>query len=383
MKGMRYITAIIATMVAFAVAASDKKLDELISKLDVKNYVEFIDRSNPANFWNAIRAYDDDLQELIKACSEETRKAVKAKNIVAKSVYYQDIYNNNKIIDFDSEVLDKIKMALCGNNDGCPHISIVSEKSTISYSYPNGYIFLSESLFNQLDNDAMIMGFASREMAHITMQHTLSSLYYAFNPSKRNNAMTGLVSILYGTYDIYSEEESPSSGISINNNMIDDFFKEFYSTGSLTMQYKYSREQEIQADIVAYRFLEWCGIGGEHYIKALKELQNRYVNIQEGDNDYPTTKYRIELLEYIHKGEYEQPIEKRYERMWYFLLTNGYKGLVEKEDFLNWIYKDKNLNSVYNALSHGGYPGLGSSKEFKKMVKGEVESIKYTDDIYR
>lgn len=97
--------------------------------------------------------------------------------------------------------------------------------------------------------------------------------------------------------------------------------------GRFRMQY--SREQEIEADIVAYRFLEWCGIGGDVYIRMLKDYGKATGDYREGELDkttyselfhainsggspsrktrmmdsHPTTVSRIELLEYMAAGE--------------------------------------------------------------------------------
>lgn len=390
MKGMRYITVIVATMVAFAVPASDKKLDELISRLDVKNYVEFIDRGNPANFWNAISENDETFQKLCHDLEKEKSMALKAQKSIAEMAAIDNAYNNPICIQSYDSLMTILKDGLYANS---PDMSI-SAFGVIPYYSPNafaspfGKIFITDLMLERQNYDYnRLLGLAAHEMCHYILQHTFTR-YYALNKRERRNTIIAAIGTTVVTAaHIYGAAKTAEAGITLDvGPAIADAANDFNNAAKAATEnyhYEYSREQELQADIVAYRFLEWCGIGGEHYIEALKALQSRYSDIQESESDHPTTKYRIELLEYIHSGEYEPTMEKRYERMWCFLHNHGYNGLVAKEDFQKWICKDKNCESVYEALLHRGYPGLGSSKEFKKMVKGEVESIKYTDDIYR
>ena len=85
------------------------------------------------------------------------------------------------------------------------------------------------------------------------------------------------------------------SVISGNDALIDAF-----SLRTILSNYKYSREQEIEADILAYRFLEFMGVSPEDYIKALENLvENNYELLKYTDDkfsDHPFIMHRINIL---------------------------------------------------------------------------------------
>ena len=66
-------------------------------------------------------------------------------------------------------------------------------------------------------------------------------------------------------------------------------------------QFKYSREIELQADIVAFRLLDWIGIGGERMKEALTLLADPFEYSSDLDNHY-TMSQRIAVLEQLEKG---------------------------------------------------------------------------------
>ena len=74
---------------------------------------------------------------------------------------------------------------------------------------------------------------------------------------------------------------------------------------SFYYQFKYSRWQEIEADLMAYRFCEAIGLGGYSYIMALQLLNETdlYMKADRTD-DHPTMAYRIAFLKWIYANEH-------------------------------------------------------------------------------
>ena len=72
-------------------------------------------------------------------------------------------------------------------------------------------------------------------------------------------------------------------------------------------QFKYSRSQEIEADLAAYRFCEAMGLGGYTYIMALQLIcdknEEKVLKAKKSDT-HPTTLYRIFLLKYLFNKEH-------------------------------------------------------------------------------
>lgn len=62
----------------------------------------------------------------------------------------------------------------------------------------------------------------------------------------------------------------------------------------------YSPRQILEADIVAYRFMQWATGSGDSYIRAL-QLAGNDIDATSGfeGTDYPTVAERVALLRYM------------------------------------------------------------------------------------
>ena len=106
---------------------------------------------------------------------------------------------------------------------------------------------------------------------------------------------------------IYGANNGVSYNSSFYNNMAvtaTNLYRTIYGT-ALYFQFKYAREQEIESDLIAYRFCEAIGIGGYAYIMALQLLDENdlYMRVDKTDN-HPTLGYRIAFLKYIYSMEH-------------------------------------------------------------------------------
>ena len=67
---------------------------------------------------------------------------------------------------------------------------------------------------------------------------------------------------------------------------------------TLKYSFKYSREQEIEADLFAYRFLENLGCA-EEFINGLRILGTQYDVIYSEYSNHPTISERINFLKFV------------------------------------------------------------------------------------
>ena len=73
----------------------------------------------------------------------------------------------------------------------------------------------------------------------------------------------------------------------------------------------YGKKQEIEADIIAYRYLEWIGIGGDAYIQMLKLIDSDLEIFQNSGESHPLTSERIALLQYMTSDEWKKWKEEK------------------------------------------------------------------------
>ncbi len=72
---------------------------------------------------------------------------------------------------------------------------------------------------------------------------------------------------------------------------------------SLRYKYRYSREEESEADIAAFHFMEFMGYGGEHVVSMLRKIANLYGDHPTGDyDDHPSFAFRIQVLTAMLNG---------------------------------------------------------------------------------
>lgn len=78
-----------------------------------------------------------------------------------------------------------------------------------------------------------------------------------------------------------------------------------FKEDSYLFRFKYDRQQEIEADILAYRFCEAMGLGAYTYIMALQLLDegDPYLSASAED-DHPPLAFRLGLLKYLYKMEH-------------------------------------------------------------------------------
>lgn len=63
------------------------------------------------------------------------------------------------------------------------------------------------------------------------------------------------------------------------------------------------QEQELEADLMAFRFLEWSGRDGREYIETLKILEANYpyqmTEEEKEISDHPPLRERITFLQFV------------------------------------------------------------------------------------
>ena len=78
------------------------------------------------------------------------------------------------------------------------------------------------------------------------------------------------------------------------------------SASAFYFQFKYSRAQEIESDLMAYRFCEAVGIGGYAYIMALQLLgENDLYMKADKTADHPTLSHRVAFLKWLYNSEHK------------------------------------------------------------------------------
>lgn len=174
---------------------------------------------------------------------------------------------------------------------------------------------MTSALVNRcLNSQQLLLGICAHEMTHYLCQHSLVELWQTYKKERSNQIWGGIAAGLYVAGMSAAAVATSYSGSSYS----DSFYNNIGRTGTQLFEaiadashyykFKYSRSQEIEADITAYRFCEAIGIGGYSYIMALQLIFDDGVVIMKTrkSDTHPTLTYRIELLKHLFNKEHNR-----------------------------------------------------------------------------
>lgn len=302
---MKHLIIVLVTFWATSVcvAAQNKKFDKLINEFDVIEYVEHLEKNRPDLFWDAVWRNNENLNKLYDAITKKKSTALDAqKDLYEAALFSADYYNSLPIsIDYQF-VADTLLKRICIKpifRDAEMHI--IESDEINAFSCPNGkmYVTTASIMCDNIPIEGML-GICAHETAHFLLQHSLEGAYAFRKKEKKNKIIAGVVSAVDAAANAYAQANGAvgdESWDNVNERMESNII--WAGNNALKYRYRYSREQEIEADIIAYRFLEYMGWEGEHYINALKAIGYENDVFYDDTSDHPTTEFRVKFLEYM------------------------------------------------------------------------------------
>ena len=137
--------------------------------------------------------------------------------------------------------------------------------------------------------DEMIIGMVAHEYAHIYLNHILQNSYLRSKVEGHHISTLGIIGGAIGGA-IYGMASGNAIALWMpKGKNINDYNTKFY------------REIELEADLIAYRFMEWSGIGGEHYLRLLRMIGAKDPEGYLGDKNsyYTSHQERIKFINYV------------------------------------------------------------------------------------
>ena len=167
-----------------------------------------------------------------------------------------------------------------------------------AYCTPDGHVNINYGLVKRLQQDpGMLCGVVAHEVCHYMYRHMLVHEYKSLKKEKQN--VLGAAFSAAGASMLNGVAAAAGKPNENADEEIQGFFDKAIEETELA-RYKYSREEEAEADIVAYRFLEWIGTDPGKMIEALERINTDYLRSgDEKESDHPTTKFRIEMLKQL------------------------------------------------------------------------------------
>ncbi len=286
---------------SWAKSSPEKEYEKLIKKYDIDSLAKTANTIE--EFWEYSRNRNERFAKFFIDSQKKKKATVKANQELSLAFSQARPYIKNLpyVTSGSTDTLQAYLLDDLGVLSLFPATSIYivdEDEEFNAFSLPDGRIFIETGI---LLEDEMtyygLLGICAHEFAHFLFQHVLVNNYETIKAQKKNAIIAGVVAAVETGASIYGM----MNGVR-DDNLGESIITQLESPNieAEKFRFKYSREQEIEADIVAFRFLDFIGVGGEYYIKTL-ELLDKLTIEYYGETDHPSTKFRIGLLEYMRE----------------------------------------------------------------------------------
>ena len=292
--------------------------EDYIAKFDIKDFLTDISNDNPSAFWDRLEFYNVNYQNLLKALNKKKVKnslsnainEINSVESVVKSRLY--LFNPYQVSDFE----EYLKIQLLGKRSPKVDLRIYPAEEANAFATPYGQIYLTEGIVRRYHfSDELLLAVCAHEITHYLCFHSLVSLWQSTEKERKNEIWGAIAAGINAAAMAGAGLYAASNGVSYEQNywdsigIISEGLIEAFEKDAYYFKFKYTRNQEIESDIIAYRFCEAMGISGYAYIMALQLLGDSDVYLRASStSDHPTTAYRILLLKYLFEKDHPKDL---------------------------------------------------------------------------
>lgn len=287
-----------------------RQFDEYIRKYDIKTEVNSTDKIINDEYWNVLERESPSLRLLSTALARHKIPKTLARAINEISLGEKDMNNTLSLCapQQKGKFEESLVGDLFGDDNSLTDFRIYNASEPNAFATPYGQIYLTSGIVRRFHADHnLLLGVCAHEATHFICQHSLISKWQEYEKVRRNNIWAGIAAGLYAASMVATSVYGAVNGARYDYNHYDNIARttldivDAFRLDAYYFQFKYSREQEIESDIVAYRFCESMGVGGYAYIMALQMLGDNDLYMKaDRTADHPTLTYRILLLKHLH-----------------------------------------------------------------------------------
>lgn len=302
----RFIT-LLLILINLAVYAqiNEQQIEKTISRLDVADTV--INAPSHAEFWQLLQMSNKAYHKAVKSLRGSSDRDIKRRLIqtLADSHSY---FTNVPVRQATYERCERmVEASGIRRVNPLATLTITDEVDISSFGYPNGYLFITGALYDALDGDSLaLQGLLAAELAHYALQHAYAHAKAEKGRARRHRFLKiAGATVLAGASIIadhatdgnFPAELGVSAAVMIG-----------ISDTPQRHRLEYTPEQIIEADIIAYRFMQLDG-NGRAYINALRHVGHDLDVTAGYDNNYLSVTDRIAILEYLDSGRRPRKIK--------------------------------------------------------------------------
>jgi len=290
--------------------------------------------------------------------------------------FYEKLEKNNLLIHNPriSNYVNRVGNVVLANSPKAPfefQFFVINSSAINAFATPGGYVYVNKGLINLVEKESEFAGVLAHEIAHINARHIAAIIEKS---TKMNIA--ALAAILAGAFLGGSGEAAAA-------------VTTFSMAAVTSMNLKYSREHEEEADRLGMSYLVASGYDGKSMLDFLK-IMRRYEFYSKSVPSYflthPGTDERIRyldgLLQVRYRNKGKESIIGRLKRIQVYLLFNGNNPELKLDQFQSAVANNPtDVDDLYGlALTQ---EKLGMTAESIKIFKRALKLSPNDEDIVR
>lgn len=303
-RGLILLITLTLSISSFA-ANPEKQYNKLINNFDVADEAKAVEKNAPAEFWQTML----DHNALLKKFGTDIQKNRGAeKEALQETAQIPRFYPQ-----YEESVIEEMQ-GFCDTlliNMGIADLHLKCSLHIVYSNEVNAFTALTEEGFAMCLTSGLLQrkgitydilkGYVAHEFAHGALFHHVRSSYAVAKERRKNKLLGGIAAALNATAAVLETHNAATYGIQPSGVdygvQIENIDKEV-KMSTAKYSFKYSQEQEYEADLIAFRFLQNSG-NGEAFIDGLRILGSDYDDCYSEFNDHPTTVSRINFLKYV------------------------------------------------------------------------------------
>lgn len=262
-----------------------------------------------AQFWQYIRRYNPDYQELLEAQTRQRlpgslKSALKAIKDKRSTLLHRLMVCNAHTDSLTDRIMDS---TICLNDSLLQAINVYKAEKPAIFTTSYGEMYITDAMLERMNfNSDLLTAVLAHETNHWALQHLLTNLWTVKKRQKKAAIFGGLAAGLLAATGTLLVPLPGGNGYDKSGLLMTPAFTSI-PEDTYYFQFNYDIEQELEADLNAYRFCEAAGIGGYAYIIALELLPDQVfsksASIYSG---HPHPDYRVGFLKYLYAKEHPE-----------------------------------------------------------------------------
>lgn len=292
-------TTVILAMPFLYADENGKEYKKMVSKLGSAAESAKNARSSE-EFWEVVCKENEELCKFNKLLNEKKAAAIKAEEEINESLEKIKYYYNSLDIEAnksDTLIIRLLKDLGALRVNSQTKLYVVNDTNFEAFASPDMSIYLCTGMLTDKMMYPQILGICAHEFVHCILQHSKVRIFNDKKMDKQNRWITGVQTFL----TVGTGSASIDEGVRNISEKNESTIFEPAALNEKKYRYTYSWEQEIEADIIACKFIEYLGYNASEYIEALRVMKGcmpKYLNYPD-KSTHPTISYRIGLLEYM------------------------------------------------------------------------------------